>query len=311
MVLFPKIAELKAKAKTQLEGHYGTLLGYEMVIVLALMLAITAATTVLGLVFFWGMHFPAIEFLVGLLVFAVVIVLAGPILFSFARIYLRLSDGIKPVWKDMLEGFKILWRAAWAFFLMFAFTLLWFLAFAVPAVIMFVLGGLIATGGLFAGSQLMGNLAGVLTTFFSMIGAVLYIAALTVAIVKMYSYWMTMHVLADNPNLTGMQAFKESQRIMDGNKSKLFGVELSFMGWIGASIVPILLGMVFFVQATVSLAFGGVPDIGPLMIGMILMMIGGAVAIFVFPYLEMTIVNFYKDIKNKPVEAAAPTVAAE
>jgi len=275
------------------------------------MLAITAVFTVLGLVFFWGMHIPAVAGLVMFLVLAAVVLLAGPIYFSFSRIYLRLSEGIKPVWKDMLEGFKIFWRAAWAGFLVVAFSTLWFLAFAVPAIIMMLIGTLITSGTWFLGSVFLINLATILSFLFSMIGMVLYIAAFAVAIVKMYSYWMTMHVLADNPNLTGMQAFKEGQRIMDGNKSKLFGIELSFFAWIGASVIPILLGVVFFVQATVNLAWGGAPDMGSMMIGMILMMVGGAVSIFVFPYMEMTIVNFYKDIKNKPVEAAAPAPAAE
>jgi uncharacterized membrane protein len=49
--------------------------------------------------------------------------------------------------------------------------------------------------------------------------------------VKSYSYAMTNYILIDNPNLTGNEAITESRKLMNGNKMKLFLLDLSFIGW--------------------------------------------------------------------------------
>ena len=51
-------------------------------------------------------------------------------------------------------------------------------------------------------------------------------------IVKAYSYSMTMYVLADHPEMSATDAIAESQRIMQGNKWRLFCLDLSFIGWL-------------------------------------------------------------------------------
>ncbi len=50
-------------------------------------------------------------------------------------------------------------------------------------------------------------------------------------IIKSYSYSMAYYVRCDNPNYTATQAIQESQRIMKGNKMRLFCLQLSFIGW--------------------------------------------------------------------------------
>ena len=50
-------------------------------------------------------------------------------------------------------------------------------------------------------------------------------------IVKSYSYAMTDYILADHPEYTATQAINESRRMMDGNKMRLFMLDLSFIGW--------------------------------------------------------------------------------
>lgn len=50
-------------------------------------------------------------------------------------------------------------------------------------------------------------------------------------IVKSYEYLMVPYLLADNPDMTGEEAFRESKRMMDGNKWRTFVMHLSFLGW--------------------------------------------------------------------------------
>ena len=65
-------------------------------------------------------------------------------------------------------------------------------------------------------------------------------------IIKAYSYSMAPYILADHPELTGMQAINASEFLMKGKKGKLFCLEISFIGWILLSILTcgILLLMV-------------------------------------------------------------------
>lgn len=50
-------------------------------------------------------------------------------------------------------------------------------------------------------------------------------------IIKSYAYAMTPFLLAENPNLTASQAITLSKELMDGHKSELFILELTFLGW--------------------------------------------------------------------------------
>ena len=50
-------------------------------------------------------------------------------------------------------------------------------------------------------------------------------------IIKGYSYAMTPFILAENPNLSASQAIRLSEDLMDGYKTDLFLLDLSFIGW--------------------------------------------------------------------------------
>lgn len=88
-------------------------------------------------------------------------------------------------------------------------------------------------------------------------------------IIKGLSYSMAFYILAENPEMSAEEALNESKAIMDGHKMDLFVLQLSFFLWI-------LLG--FF---TLGIAY-----------------------IYVIPYMQLTITNFYHRIKNQPVAAA-------
>ena len=76
------------------------------------------------------------------------------------------------------------------------------------------------------------------------------------------SYSMVHYVMADNPHMSASEALEESKRLMDGNKWRLFCLDLSFIGWE-------LLAIIF-----------------TLGIGML----------WVIPYKEAAVAAFYRDI---------------
>lgn len=51
-------------------------------------------------------------------------------------------------------------------------------------------------------------------------------------IIASYRYAMTPYILAENYDLSVMEAISESKRLMRGNKWKLFTLDISFIGWI-------------------------------------------------------------------------------
>lgn len=77
-------------------------------------------------------------------------------------------------------------------------------------------------------------------------------------VVKGYSYSLSYYVLADNPDMTQSEAREESMRLMEGNKMRLFLLELSFLGWtlLGVLSCGILMFWIQpYIQATGALFY--------------------------------------------------------
>ncbi len=88
-------------------------------------------------------------------------------------------------------------------------------------------------------------------------------------IIKAFSYSMSYYILAENPDMTAREALNESKAIMHGHKMDLFVLELSFIPWL-------LLVIVTF----------------------------GIAAIWVEPYMQLTMTNFYHNIKRQNTQQA-------
>lgn len=87
-------------------------------------------------------------------------------------------------------------------------------------------------------------------------------------IVKSFSYAMMPYILMDHPEMGWREAIKESKIMMKGHKGDLFVLYLSFLLWI-------LLCCITF----------------------------GIAILYVGPYMEMTMANFYRSLKNERIDA--------
>lgn len=83
-------------------------------------------------------------------------------------------------------------------------------------------------------------------------------------IVKTYAYSMAFYVLADNPNMTAREALRTSKNITNGHKFDLFVLSLSFIPWL-----------------------------------LLVLITCGIAAIYVVPYMCLTVTNFYNEIKGQ------------
>lgn len=81
-------------------------------------------------------------------------------------------------------------------------------------------------------------------------------------IVKSLSYSMAMYIMAENPEMPALEAITKSRKMMDGHKMELFVLGLSFIGWL------LLVGIT-----------------------------AGIAIIWVGPYMNATMANFYNSIK--------------
>lgn len=86
-------------------------------------------------------------------------------------------------------------------------------------------------------------------------------------IIASFSYSMSLYILADDPSISGREAIRKSKEIMNGNKGKLFCLCMRFLGW--------------FLLGILSLGIG---------------------FLWIAPYMQTSIANFYNDLKKDSIE---------
>lgn len=106
-----------------------------------------------------------------------------------------------------------------------------------------------------------------------------------------YSYLLAPYVLLDHPEMSVFRAMKTSAQIARGHKRQLLVLDLSFLGWI-------LLG---FVVMNIGYDIGAVFNSEA--VGSILStLLQTAVYVFVMPYRELSLVNFYEAIRPQDLK---------
>lgn len=122
-------------------------------------------------------------------------------------------------------------------------------------------------------------------------------------IIKQYSYAMTPYILAENPDLTADEAITKSRYLMDGNKWRLFCLEISFIGWNLLCAAPALIAIAVITSNAVAsenilTMLWIIPWSIPTMIG----------SLFLNPYMEAAYAAFYRDIAGVPYAELTQTM---
>lgn len=83
---------------------------------------------------------------------------------------------------------------------------------------------------LFDGFNCFGRafISNILMSFYISLWSLLFLIP---GIIKTYSYAMTFFIIADNPSIRVLDAITSSRQIMRGNKMRLFGLSLRYLGW--------------------------------------------------------------------------------
>jgi uncharacterized membrane protein len=101
---------------------------------------------------------------------------------------------------------------------------------------------------------------GIMQSLFITLWSLLFIVP---GIIKAISYSQAPYIIAENPNMPAMEALRRSEEMMRGRKMEYFVLNLSFIGW----------------------ALLAIPTLG-------------LITIWLEPYMQMTMINFYSDLKS-------------
>ena len=88
-------------------------------------------------------------------------------------------------------------------------------------------------------------------------------------IIKALAYSMYPYIIADNPEIDAMEALRQSEEMMRGNKTRLLALFVSFIGWFILCIFTAGIGL-----------------------------------FFLMPYIQTSVANFYVDLRGPKVKYA-------
>ena len=75
-----------------------------------------------------------------------------------------------------------------------------------------------------------------------LVGGIIYVVSLIWLAVRSLLYALTTFIAYDNPNMSSLEVVNESERMMKGNRWKLFLLTLSFIGWAILTILTLGIG---------------------------------------------------------------------
>lgn len=99
-----------------------------------------------------------------------------------------------------------------------------------------------------------------LTSIFTALWSLLLVVP---GIIKAMAYSQAMYIIAENPGMGAREALKKSEEMMNGHKMELFMLQLSFLGWIllGACTLGILyIWLIPYMQATMTNFYNGLKN---------------------------------------------------
>ena len=150
----------------------------------------------------------------------IALVIGGAMTLGLSHFFIGLVSNREVRFPDLFARFKIWHKGFWMQIVMVFFILLWSLIGIVPACA-------------FAAWVIHAGLWGAGTRIVLLL---LYLISLTFAVVASYRYAMTPYLIAEFPDLTVMDAIRESKRLMNGNKWRFCCLNFSFVGWIFLTI---------------------------------------------------------------------------
>ena len=96
---------------------------------------------------------------------------------------------------------------------------------------------------IYSGSASGLGMAGLL----SIVGIILLIVSVIWGLTKYYYYALSYLIAMDNPEMTSKEAVEESKKLMNNNRGKLFGLQISFIGWAILALFTFGIGYIWLI----------------------------------------------------------------
>lgn len=143
------------------------------------------------------------------------LVLGGALTLGMTHYFTNLAAHRPSKFSDLFARFKIWHKGIWMNIVIAFFVTLWTLLGVLPATLL-------------CGAWLMGHTP----EYQGMIIMAGFIGLSSIpGVIASYRYVMTPYVLAEFPDLSVMDALRESKRLMTGNKWRMYSMHWSFWGW--------------------------------------------------------------------------------
>ncbi|MDL2236602.1 DUF975 family protein [Christensenellaceae bacterium OttesenSCG-928-K19] len=193
-----------------------------------------------------------------------------------------------------------LWMSLWLF--------LWALIFIIPFA---VIAAIVSINAWLGSGVYMAGAVAIICSY----------ALLIPLIIKSFSYFCTLYILADCPDVPATRALDLSKRMMHGNKGKVFVAGLSFIGWAAIAVAIIVAfnipNMVMGYSTVQFNLFSNVYSYAgyagsEFILGQVMSFVGIIVmyaylALFLGPYISTTMAGLYVEIKDDALRRGAVT----
>lgn len=229
-------SELRAKAREKLTGKWGK--------AACISLAYLVIAFLIGFIQGHVEENSFLSFIVSIIVFVIEVPLSFGLVYSFYKLF---KDEETSAFDFCSLGFSNFGRA-------WGITWQTILKMIVPVILMIVAYFLImfsasyyimssAYSFVYSGSTSGADMAGLL----SIVGIILLIFSVIWGITKYYYYALSYLITMDNPEMTSKEAVEESKRLMNNNRGKLFGLQISFIGWAILALFTFGIGYIWLI----------------------------------------------------------------
>lgn len=169
------------------------------------------------------------------------VVIDIPIAFGLISTFIKLKRGEDVSYTGFLtDGFNN-FANSWKVTLWVIVKMLIPVAVFVVAIVVLLIGSGVTIAGAAASSYSATNAGGSVL----IIGFIAMIAASIWLTIKSYSYQLVYYILFDNPTKDAKEIVEESEKLMNGNRWRLFCLELSFIGWSILTCFTLGIGMLW------------------------------------------------------------------
>lgn len=253
-----RISDYRALARMTMKGHYGTMLGASVIVLVIQSLVSqifgglmkTASSTVM-----YGAYF--------VLLLLISYIIIAPIMIGLNGFFVRCISGEYDI-KNVFRPFKTnLTNTVKIYFFMQLRLFLWLFIPWLIGIIILVAAVMALNAGTMASwlvgfadtfSNIVSGKADLVSSealevFFAVYFGLIGISFLFMipGIIKSFEYAMIPYIAAENADVSVKEAFRRTKLMMNGNKLRYFGLSLSFIGWMLLGALALGIGMFFVV----------------------------------------------------------------